>query len=188
MFLNPFPYYIGYHGQNTAIPSLYWNEWTAEQRIECICETLRNLECYAQELGVQVNLDIDTINDVLRRLEELEDGKWFDLYADELREWINENMVSIISDAIKMVWFGLTDTGYFVAYIPESWDDITFDTGMQYGKFDYGRLILRYQVNAPGVIDNTGRYDDIPDVDELRNRVASMERTLYAPMSEGGDI
>lgn len=53
-----------------------------------------------------------------------------------------------ISDAIKMVFFGLTDTGYFVAYIPESWEDITFNTTeydidvpiMQ----DYGHLVLSY--------------------------------------------
>lgn len=147
--IGPFPLYIGYHGQNTAIPSLYWNEWTAEQRIECICETLRNLECYAQELGVQVNLDIKTINDVLKRLEELEGGKWFDLYSEQLRTWINENLESIIGNAIRMVFFGLTDEGHFVAYIPEGtgWDDISFDTVMNYANENYGRLVLRYYVN-----------------------------------------
>ena len=147
--IGPFPLYIGYHGQNTAIPSLYWNEWTAEQRIECICETLRNLECYAQELGVQVNLDIETINDVLERLEELEGGKWFDLYSEQLRAWINENLRGTIGNAIRMVFFGLTNEGHFVAYIPESWSDIDFDTGMVYGSPEYGRLILRYDVDSP---------------------------------------
>lgn len=37
-------------------------------------------------------------------------------------------MENLISGAIKNVWFGLTQTGYFVAYIPDSWRDIMFAT------------------------------------------------------------
>jgi len=48
-----------------------------------------------------------------------------------------------------MVFFGVTLDGHFVAYIPESWTDIDFDTGMIYGTPEYGRLILRYEVDSP---------------------------------------
>ena len=39
-----------------------------------------------------------------------------------------EDSHSGLGDMIKTVWFGLTDDGYFVAYIPESWQDVTFRT------------------------------------------------------------
>lgn len=60
----------------------------------------------------------------------------------------NDIIESYISEAIKMVFFGLTDTGYFVAYIPESWDDITFNT-TEYDitvpcMTDFGHLVLSY--------------------------------------------
>ena len=65
-----------------------------------------------------------------------------------------------------------------------------FDTGMVYGKFDYGRLILRYDVdNARGVIDNTGRYDDantegiLARLIELERRVFRNENTLYTELN-----
>jgi hypothetical protein len=48
---------------------------------------------------------------------------------------------------IKTVWFGLTDDGYFVAYIPESWQDVTFrTTGYDITTElmpDFGHLVLQ---------------------------------------------
>lgn len=57
-------------------------------------------------------------------------------------------MENLISQAIKNVYFGLTKEGYFVAYIPESWKDITFNTtGLDISvpiEPEYGHLVLSY--------------------------------------------
>lgn len=63
-------------------------------------------------------------------------------------KFITDNFYDIVGEMIKMVFFGLTDSGYFVAYIPENWDDIQFSTS-QYDDFtsletEYGHLILSY--------------------------------------------
>lgn len=54
----------------------------------------------------------------------------------------------ILANAIKNVFFGLTNAGYFVAYIPESWDDITFQTTgwdvIVESMPEYGHLVLAY--------------------------------------------
>lgn len=54
----------------------------------------------------------------------------------------------IIQNAIKNVWFGLTDSGYFVAYIPESWSDVQFaTTGLDITVAnvpEYGHLVVKY--------------------------------------------
>ena len=66
---------------------------------------------------------------------------------DSLIKWIQENAIDIVGDMVKMVFFGLTDDGYFIAYIPESWDDITFGTtGLDDfpAGVEYGRLTLSY--------------------------------------------
>lgn len=64
-----------------------------------------------------------------------------------LKEWVERNSESIIADAIKLVFFGLSDDGYFLAFIPDSWDEITFGT-TGYDDFpagiEYGRLTLSY--------------------------------------------
>ena len=68
-----------------------------------------------------------------------------DYYKAQLEAWINAHFADILTEGIKsVVFFGLTLDGYFTAYIPESWSEIIFDTGMVYGTDEYGRLILSY--------------------------------------------
>lgn len=68
--------------------------------------------------------------------------------VDSLKKWISRNAYDIIGELVKMVFFGLTDSGYFVAYIPESWSDITFKTteyDINIPLFgEYGHLVLYY--------------------------------------------
>lgn len=66
---------------------------------------------------------------------------------EALYKWTSENTIEIIGRAIKTVFFGLTDDGYFVAYIPNSWNDITFGTsGLDDfpAGVDFGHLTLSY--------------------------------------------
>ena len=68
--------------------------------------------------------------------------------VNAFKRWMNLNALDLIGDMIKNVWFGLTDSGYFVAYIPESWADIIFNTtGYDITILlqpDYGHLVLSY--------------------------------------------
>ena len=64
-----------------------------------------------------------------------------------LKKWCEENTSAIIAAAIKHVFFGITDEGYFVAYIPDSWSDIIFGTSGHDdfpAGIDYGHLTLSY--------------------------------------------
>ena len=49
-------------------------------------------------------------------------------HVAKTEKWLNENMEDIMTQAVQMVWFGLTDDGYFMAVIPENWSEIEFDT------------------------------------------------------------
>lgn len=87
------------------------------------------------------------------------DGGFEEYYEALLRAWIDENAPSIVKDMLLTgLFFGLTSDGYFCAYKPSTWEDVQFDTGAIYGTEEYGRLILRCEVNGHGVINNTG-YD-----------------------------
>lgn len=66
---------------------------------------------------------------------------------DALYNWTVKHTEEIIDRAIKMVFFGITDDGYFVAYIPDSWDEIRFGTtGLDVFPegVDFGHLTLTY--------------------------------------------
>lgn len=127
-----------------TVPQLYWNVDGNEQRYHLLCKQLHKLVCYADMLGVKINLDHEAIEKLEAEFEEFKASGFLDYYEKQIEAWINANMERIISEAIKMVFFGLTPDGYFCAYIPKSWAGIVFNTGAVYGNDDYGCLILEY--------------------------------------------
>lgn len=182
----------GFTRFSPTIPKLYWNVRSQEQRILRICEMLNRIVCYAEYLGDEVGDIKDDIERLAAEFEKFKESGFADYYLELFEKWIAENMTMIYERMAKTVFFGLTDDGYFTAYVPDSWSDIEFDTGYVYGQFDYGRLILRYDVDGSGVIDNTGRYDQSSEamsqrLTSIEGRINRTEKTLYTPMSEGGD-
>lgn len=87
------------------------------------------------------------IADLTAVIEAIRAGDLPDDIADGIKQWIAYNFYDIVGLMIKTVWFGLTDTGYFVAYIPESWQDVVFKTtGYDYENElqpEYGHLVLQ---------------------------------------------
>lgn len=74
-------------------------------------------------------------------------GNFPDSMTAALERWVRQNGVDIIGELVKMVFFGITMDGYFVAYIPDSWDEITFGTsGLDDfpAGVEYGHLTLSY--------------------------------------------
>lgn len=74
-------------------------------------------------------------------------GNFPDSMKDALENWVRKYGIDLIGELVKMVFFGLTMDGYFVAYIPDSWDDITFGTtGLDDfpAGVEYGHLTLSY--------------------------------------------
>lgn len=65
--------------------------------------------------------------------------------------WMRKNANELVGEMVKNVFFGLTEAGYFVAYIPETWDDIIFNTAgydinipYMTNAEQFGRLVLSY--------------------------------------------
>lgn len=89
----------------------------------------------------------------------IEQDKIFGAELEKLRadlavvqKWIADFDTSFAEKIIaehlaKMIIVGISDAGYIVYYIPESWDNITFNTtGLDIGieGQEYGKLVLSY--------------------------------------------
>jgi hypothetical protein len=115
---------------------------------------LRELLKYVKELWDRVNkLDSwkNTHEEEYEELKKLYDdivsGNFPEEMYKSLYNWVVTNSASIIAELTKMVFFGITDDGYFVAYIPDTWDDIIFGTtGLDDfpAGVEYGHLTLSY--------------------------------------------
>ena len=143
-----FPIYRGWTQYTPVIPKLYWDVYSAEQRMKQLCMSFDKVEHYLDYIANMMNewnIEFtDELNTELAKIwKEVHDG-----YKAALDEWIEHDLPDVIDDAIHMVYFGLTTDGYFVAYIPDSWADIQFDTIMNLNDENYGRLVLSYIVDG----------------------------------------
>ena len=138
------PPYAGFTEFVASVPKLYWGVKSQEQRILAICEQLHKLICYADCLGEKINLDHADIEWLKEQFELFKEHGFDEYYLDQVEKWINDHLEYIYRYTIKQIYFGLTETGFFCAYIPESWDDIVFDTIMNFSDQNYGSLTLSY--------------------------------------------
>lgn len=144
MVYNSLPGYAGFTSFTPTIPKLYWDVYSQEERIKRICMELHKVVEYATAMNANIELNHEMIDNLAKEFEKFKDTGFLDYYEEQIQAWINANMERIISEAMKMVFFGLTEDGYFCAYVPKSWAAIIFDTGAVYENDDYGCLILEY--------------------------------------------
>ena len=93
----------------------------------------------------------ETVDKLQKFYDDLVAGRYPPEFVRHLTDWISAHGVEIIMKLIKMVFFGITDDGYFVAYVPESWDDIIFGTsGLDDfpANTDFGHLTLSFQITG----------------------------------------
>lgn len=105
---------------------------------EVLCKLTEHINGMVEgvEIAIESVQDLaDDVEAIEKELEKISEGNFEFIYQ-------------IVANAIKNVFFGLTMNGYFVAYIPESWDDITFETtGWDVdipSHPEYGHLVLSY--------------------------------------------
>ena len=108
------------------------NMKTTDDAIAALDEFMKNAENAFDELNKLLN--------------DIAEGRFPEEIANAIRQYIVRNYYDMIGDMIKMLWFGLTDSGYFVAYIPDSWDAVQFNTTGYDVELeiapDYGHLVL----------------------------------------------
>lgn len=112
---------------------------------------IKNVRSYDDTIAaLQAWIDENTprIEDLEAFQAALESGELPEGVQLGIETWLAQNGAEIITAIIKNVWFGLTNAGYFVAYIPESWSDIIFKTtGLDIDlalQPEYGHLVLQY--------------------------------------------
>lgn len=127
-----------------AVPEIYWNAYSAEERIKKICCELHKLCEYANMLSDNINIDHELIDELQDAFTKFMESGFDDYYKAQVAEWIAENFQTIMNGLLgHMLFFGLTDDGYFTAYIPEMWA-IAFDTDVDYDSENYGCLEIKY--------------------------------------------
>lgn len=89
----------------------------------------------------------EAYEDFKKLVEDVEAGTFPPSIVSAFNKWMSENALDLVGAMVEMVFFGITDDGYFVAYLPENWNDITFNTSgydIALASYDFGHLVLSY--------------------------------------------
>ena len=125
----------------TEYPYLNFADFNLDWILRTIKELMKLVESW-KEWKDDVDSDLAELQAFY---DDLKSGKFPPEVIRAFYDWVESHVPDILQAAVKNVWFGLTDDGYFVAWIPESWEDITFlTTGYDYDAagYDYGHLVL----------------------------------------------
>ena len=130
-------------GFNTQISNLQTQISNLQTQID---EANEDIQTQIDEANGDIQTQIDEANGDIQKIQDyLSSNQFINENLDELKKWIDENIIEVVSAFVKYVFFGLTDDGHFAAYIPHTWDSITFDTGFDVNnKETFGRLLLKY--------------------------------------------
>ena len=93
------------------------------------------------------------INDIIGNEKELSD-EFLELKkeVEKVQEMLDNFDTDVIERIVReylatMIFVEISDAGYFIYYIPDSWDNIQFETSgldVELPDVEYGRLILSY--------------------------------------------
>jgi len=123
-----------------------------ELNLDWLIESVKELAEEVDKLDDWKEQFADEYEFFIKFIEEIESGNLPDSFIDAIEAWLRRNAISLIGSLVNMVIFNITDDGYFVAYIPESWDEIQFGTtGLDTFtdlQPEYGHLILSYQAST----------------------------------------
>ena len=110
------------------------------KRVNSYDETLKALDEWAE----QTDLSVKELEDFKKALE---NGNLPQGVRDGLYQWATLHMPELLAETIRSVFFEINQEGYFVAWIPDSWNEITFGTsGLDDfpAGVDFGHLTLSY--------------------------------------------
>ena len=121
-------------------PNRYNDDWLLKT-VKEVYETVKNLEDWQAQ-------HISEYEELKKLYDDIMKGNFPDSIKTAFYNWMSNNAIDLVGSLVKSVFFGLTDSGYFIAYIPESWKDIIFNTtGLDIETAlmpEYGHLILSY--------------------------------------------
>ena len=103
-------------------------------------EVLCKVVDYLNHMMDDVNVVINDYTELKKELEVVRN--WIDNFSSEYLEKLIAEKIS------TMIFVEISDAGYIIYYIPETWNDITFNTtelDIRIPEYpDYGRLVLSY--------------------------------------------
>lgn len=123
-------------------PNMYNDDW--------LLSTVKKIIAELDELEEWKTQFEEAYNEIMEIYNEISSGNFPDSIKQAFYKWMRENANNIVGSMVKNVYFGILDDGHFYAWIPDSWEDITFNTTYYdivltaHPEYKFGHLVLSY--------------------------------------------
>lgn len=124
-------------------PNLYNDDWLLTKMKELLA-WMENTDEWKSEYQ-------QAYEDFKKMVSDIENGTFPPSIINAFNLYMQQHGLELVGKLVKMVFFGITDDGYFVAYIPEYWDDIIFNTtgyDVNIPDQDFGHLVLSFMIGG----------------------------------------
>lgn len=132
---------------------MFWNEYPYtdfhELNLSWTLKTIRSLMDAVKQIDGWIENHQKEYDELKELYDEIVSGDFPDEIKQAFSTWMQKNAAPLVGELVKMVIFNINDEGYFVAYIPESWNDIIFNTtglDITIPGYEYGHLVLSFNV------------------------------------------
>ena len=135
--------YLCMYNVQKVLPAVYDDSLSYYELLAKIQDKLNEVITSENHLNEWQKAQDDVIAELEALVQDFINGGYKQDFYKFVQEWLDENIEEALAKAAHMVFFNLTDDGYFVAYIPQDWAFV-FDTIMDYGNENYGSLTITY--------------------------------------------
>ena len=113
----------------TVLPAVYDDSLSYYELLCRISSKLNELITKDNEVGEVLGVTVEQVEQMQKLLEEIRNGKYADLYIDQLASYIDKNLAQIVARIVYYVfpcfyWDG--DSWRFSMVIPSGWDWLRF--------------------------------------------------------------
>lgn len=118
-----------------------------ELNLDWVLKTVKDLFAAVQQIDSWIDQHQAEYEELKALYDQIIAGNFPDSIKQAFADWMNAHALDLVGEMVKLVIFNITDDGYFVAYIPEGWEDIIFGTtgyDISIPGYDYGHLVLSY--------------------------------------------
>lgn len=130
---------------NKVLPAVYDDSLSYYELLCKVIDKLNELIRKDNEQSDVINILVSELSELKLLFEQFMESGFDDYYREQVERWIDEHLTDIYRYTIKQIFFSLDDSGYLLAHIPKTWEQILFSTPMDYSdQTSYGRLCLTY--------------------------------------------
>ena len=135
--------YLCMYNVQKVLPAVYDDSLSYYELLAKIQEKLNEVVVSENYLNEWQAAQDQTITELEQVVQDFINGGYRQDFDQFAMAWLDENIQEALTKACHMVFFGLTDDGYFCAYIPRDWSFV-FGTILDYEDKNYGSLTIRY--------------------------------------------